>query len=83
MGFVGKQECFISDAGGYRKPVEGMELWDGVGDPGEVEELSFDCILIQFGVQRQTYLPGVKYSSLVSRGQGTECAVWKVMDKSI
>lgn len=27
FGFAGKRECFRSDAGSCRKPVEGMQQW--------------------------------------------------------
>lgn len=35
--FLGNHQCFKSDAGSYRKPIEGTQCWDDVGVLWEIE----------------------------------------------
>lgn len=71
FGFVGKCQCFKSDAGGYRKPVEGAWQWCCVGEFKEVENELCSCFLDQQqrlnGTQRQICLE----SNLKMKRDGT------------
>lgn len=71
-GFVGKHQCFKSDVGGNRKPVEGMQQWCDAGELGKIENKTSRCILDLLQGSQVTHwadLPGVSCSTPVLRWQ--------------
>lgn len=69
-GFVGKHQCFKSDVGGNRKPVEGMQQWCDAGELGKIENKTSRCILDLLQGSQVTHwadLPGVSCSTPVLR----------------